>query len=47
MRYFVNNFGVIRDMTVIKTGCGMGGKDFGVPGGLRAYYRKYPVVSQH
>lgn len=47
MRYFVNDFRDIQDMAVIKSGCGIGGKDFGIPGGLRAYYGEYPVVNQN
>lgn len=47
MRYFVNAFGSIQDMNVIKKGCGIGSKDFGVPGGLHVHLGEYHVIRKH
>ncbi|AEC01629.1 LarC family nickel insertion protein [Parasphaerochaeta coccoides] len=38
IKYFTDDFRPMGNMSVTKTGCGMGSRDFGIPGGLRVHY---------
>lgn len=49
IRHFVDAFAPMQDvMGVIKTGCGIGSKDYGIPGGLCVhYYNNFAVSKFH